>query len=408
MGWGLKKKLKKLKKKAKKLAKKAVPVVAQAAGTYFGGPVGGALAGAAGNALVGNDTGGLKGIAGNAAAGYLGGGGAGGNLASSFMPQGGGGGGMPDWMNQIAGSFGGGEDGGVDWGDLAGGAFQGYQQMFGGQGGPGAPGNPIQGIVPGMIGGQGGGGGMPGGISPQYAALLAGAGAFAPGNNKLPDQPNWMELAKMTADSERNAYDRASFESHSGASNSQGSMEWVPEKTINPVTGAPMMKWKQVTTLDPTLKATQDAQRGGDRMRMEAANNMLPGALAPMSTPMDYSQFGGMQSLQGNTGYDTGGAPPGMMNGGSMPGPGGGLTNGAFGTNRPPPAPMVQPQSSPLVPAPAPRSTAPRPAAAPAPRPAAAPAPRPAAAPAPRPAPAAPPRVSDAERIRRQLAGFTH
>jgi hypothetical protein len=281
MGW-----FKKIKKKIKKVAKKALPVVAQAAGTYFGGPAGGALA----SSLVG--------------------GGGGGGGGGSFMPTG----------------YGTGE-GGFDWWKLGGDVLQSIGNQTGaGQQVPGFGGGQIQ---------------LPGGmnIPPQMMALLAGQ----MGGAQLPNQPDWMRLAELTAKSERDAGTRASYESHSNASNSQGSSQWIPEMVRDPATGQMVTQWKNQVTLDPTLKQTQDAQRGGDLMRQQAANGMLPGALGAMSQPMDYSQFGAAQGLGGNTGYDTGGGtgvgqapsfgarpPPGMMNGGAAPGAGG-LTSGMFG-----------------------------------------------------------------------------
>jgi len=392
LGSKLKKKWKKAKKKAKKLLKKAAPIAGAALGGMTGIPGGAQMGASLGSSLAG------------------GGGGGGGfdpmSLAGGFVPGGGGGGGMPDWMSQIAGSFGGGEDGGMDWASLLGGGVQGYQQLFGG-GGQGGQ-NPIQGIVPGM-----GGGGMPQGMNPAMLAMMAG-GAMS--NNKLPDQPNWMELAKMTADSERMAGTRAAFEGRNNFSNSQGSSEWIPEIVTDPMTGQKVTQWKNQTTLDPTLKATQDAQRGGDLMRLQAANNMLPGALGGMSQPLDYSQFGAGGTNRPGVGGAAATPPPGMMNGGAgvpqrqpgvaaggvapgMPAPqvspaaptGGGfgkVSSAVSGTRQPP-------STGNKLPPIAPTSLA---------------APRPAPAPvaAPKPAPAAPPKISDAERIRRQLAGFTH
>lgn len=363
MGW-LKKKFKKLKKKVKKIGKKVLPAVAQAAGTYFGGPIGGQLAGSLASSLVGSGGGGGFSIPGM--------GGGGGDLASMFMPSGGGGGGLPDWVGQIAGSFGGGEGGGVDWGSLIGGGLQGAQQIFGGGGQGGGQGNFVQGS------GQGGMPNLAGMLPPAAMAMLA----SQMGGGNLPNQPNWMELARMTADSEKDAGFAADAVSRNNMTNTEGSSTWVPQTVFDPRTGKQTVQWQNVVTLDPALKALQDSQRAGNLQRQQNANAMLPGAGSPLTQPLDYSQFGtgGAASRPSNTGYDTGGAPPGMLNGGAAPGQqGGGVAGGAFGGPLPwmqqpapqqPMPPLVQQPAPAAAPAPAKPTTAkPGVAAAPAPKP---------------------------------------
>lgn len=281
MGW-FKKIKKKVKKAVKKVAKVAVPAAASFAGNAFLPGIGGQIGGALGSSLVG------------------GGGG--------FAPQEGGNG-LPSWMNQIGGAFGGGEDGGVDWGSLIGGGLQGAQQIFGGGGGQ-----------------QGGMGGLAGMLPPAAMAMLA-----SQMGGKLPDQPNWMELARLTAESEKGAGFRGDAGSRNNMSNTEGSSTWTPNVITDPLTGQQSVQWQNTVTLDPALKALQDSQRAGNLQRQQNANSMLPGAGSPLTQPLDYSQFGsgGAASRPSNTGYDTGGAPPGMLNGGA--GGGGGVASGAFG-----------------------------------------------------------------------------
>lgn len=124
-------------------------------------------------------------------------------------------------------------------------------------------------------------------------------------SKSAPTPPDYPAAAQVQAQSSQNLNEAQTVANRPDINTPFGSQTWGQKSAIDPVTGQPVGKWTQNTTLTPELQAALTAQQGITAGQAGLAKSLLGQEVKQEQTPIDFNAMMGIAPTPGVSGTPT-------------------------------------------------------------------------------------------------------
>src|SRR4051812_45873443 len=111
------------------------------------------------------------------------------------------------------------------------------------------------------------------------------------GKKSAPAAPDYTATAREQASQQQDLLTQNTWANRVDQSNPWGQQSWNATQSVDPVTGKPVTKWGQTTTLDPEMQRALDANQSTGAGLAEMAQGRMGQMQGQFGQPMDTSGF---------------------------------------------------------------------------------------------------------------------